>query len=370
LQETEAEDSLRDRRKEMRRQSWAIEDEEPMQIDEADLQKRRISGASMPDSEVGDNDSGCDSRSPTEDPFQLRSSMSKGSGLAVKELKTFRQFLKPRFKTPGEAYDDLLGFSTVLDAKTFMTRMKDLEYIGNSERLFTALASDGSGVITREAFKEHLVAIARIPQPKKKSISFGAVILHAVQSLKAPDLEEDTWDPTPLDEEIAQTPPIEILIDEAEESKDSKPKASYKDTTQFVEITNAQPSASGQPHSGSSGTYIGEESVKQHESEFQSEGAKAKGKNTTGKAALIAKAPATPEVQSPTRKKKSPSGGGGGMLSPGRKGFRRKSMEKVESDKSLKVGGEVEVGRRPSYDGGVDDGEDSVEVTAFGPEMS
>merc|ERR1712125_156559 len=87
--------------------------------------KRFDSGSSMQDSEVPDIASD-GPRSPTEDS-RLRSSISSSTLGVVEELKTFRQFLKPRYATPGEAYDSLKGgFSNVLDEKTFMVRMEEL----------------------------------------------------------------------------------------------------------------------------------------------------------------------------------------------------------------------------------------------------
>lgn len=328
---------------------------------------RRASTSSMPESEVGDYGSD-GARSPAGEGSSLRSSISCSSVGVVKELKTFRQFLKPRYGTPGEAYDSLLGFSTVLDEKTFMVRMEELNYMGNSERLFFALNSAGNGTVTREAFKEHLVAVARLPQPKKKTISFGAVVLHAVQSIKDVDLE-DTWDPTPLDEDTAQMPPIEILIDEAEESKESKPKATEKETTDFVAITKVQPSASGQPATGDQGrlrAYSSDSPSEESHGDViehaDSEGAKAKRKSPSGKA-VAKQLPSSTMSEASRNKKRRESGGGmlspgrkgarrnslendkatklGGMLSPGHKGVRRNS-EKGELDKSLKAGGEAE----------------------------
>lgn len=316
---------------------------------------RRASTSSMPESEVGDYGSdgarspayGSDgARSPAGEESTLRSSISSCSTAGVvKELKTFRQFLKPRYGTPGEAYDSLLGFSTVLDEKTFMVRMEELNYMGNSERLFFALNSAGNGTITREAFKEHLVAVARLPQPKKKSISFGAVVLHAVQSIKDVDLE-DTWDPTPLDEDTAQMPPIEILIDEAEESRESKPKATEKETTDFVAITKVQPSASGQPATGDQGRLRAYSDTPSEESRgdvvehADVEGTKAKRKSPSGKAAAK-QLPSSTMSEACRNKKRRESGGG--MFSPGRKGARRNSLE---NDKATKLGGMLSPGRK------------------------
>jgi len=193
--------------------------------------------SSVPNAEISDLASDGGGSQREEESWMLRSAIPSFAVGVTKELKTFRQFLKPRHSTVDEAYESLLGYALVLDEKRFMDRMEELGYMGNSQRLFYALATDGSGTITRKAMKEHLVAAAKIPAPKKKAISFGVVSLH---------------DPTPLDHDTIYIPPTEILVEDAEEAKESRPKASYKEESMnLVEIRRTQPGASGQPASGS-----------------------------------------------------------------------------------------------------------------------
>jgi hypothetical protein len=161
---------------------------------------------------------------------------NKAAVQAVAELTTLRRFLKPRFNTPGEAFDELRGYSAELDRKTFMARVEEWQYDGNSLRLWDTL-SEGGEIITIETFKQRLVDAGRMAAPVKKRISFGSVFLHAVEETKgwkkADYVEEDTWGPDPESSAPWQLSPIEILIDEAPYG--------------FSDITIGQPSASGQP---------------------------------------------------------------------------------------------------------------------------
>lgn len=99
------------------------------------------------------------------------------------ELKEFRKFLKPMYTTPGEAYDDFAGDALVLDRGVFYARLEELGYRGNYERLFNGLRE--SDQISREAFKQRLVAVGRTPKiDKNKRTSFGSVVVHAVETMK------------------------------------------------------------------------------------------------------------------------------------------------------------------------------------------
>jgi len=184
----------------------------------------------------------------------LRSAIAKVKGAAsgtVGELKTFRKFLKPRFSTPGAAFDEFIGFATQLDKTQFLSCLEERQYVGNSERLFQAL-SNGGNILERDAFKQRLVAIGRMQPPKKKEISFGNVVLHSVQSMKKADLlagdgEDDGWDPpppaiVPLKSEIPDRPYVPIPKSEIPEAVDANPFFS-----QEAAAASGQPCASGQP---------------------------------------------------------------------------------------------------------------------------
>jgi hypothetical protein len=101
----------------------------------------------------------------------------------VKEMVVFREFLKPRYTMPVKAFDEFKGLAERLDKKRFLVCLEDLQYTGNSDRLFKAL-SGGNDFLERNAFRECLVAVSHVQLPKKKRITFGHVVLHAVQSKK------------------------------------------------------------------------------------------------------------------------------------------------------------------------------------------
>lgn len=190
----------------------------------------------------------------------LRSAIAKVKGAAlgsVAELKTFRKFLKPRFATPGEAFDEFVGFSEHLDKKTFFHRLEEMQYVGNSQRLFEAI-SNGTDIIEREVFKQRLVAIGRVQPPIKKKLSFGNVVLHPVQSMKKADLKgmendgvEDGWDPPPpsvlhvdyveeMRGPLGVTSPISLLT--LSEAAGSPMSSASQEAA-----VSSQPAASGQP---------------------------------------------------------------------------------------------------------------------------
>lgn len=175
----------------------------------------------------------------------LKTAISKVKSAALgtrSELKTFRKFLKPRYPTPGEAFDDLKGVSAKLSKRVFLDRMEELQYNGNSERLFNAFSTD-SDVIHREVFKQRLVAIGRVSVPKKKDVSFGDVVLHVVKAVKTSDLQSsadsaDAWDEPPPSIVPVVAP---LVIDIPPESDPDSPKM------QESAASAAQPAASGQP---------------------------------------------------------------------------------------------------------------------------
>lgn len=181
---------------------------------------------------------------------------------SVAELKTFRKFLKDKYANPGEAFDDFLGFATQLSKRGFFERLEELNYIGNSERLFLALSyTEGDEFIDREVFKHRLVAVGRMPQPKKKEISFGNVVLHAVKQLKKKDIKEmgstelleDGWDPPPPIEFSACTDTSDLAWT-SPNSKTSFPLGTWAHPIpEEDEAASGQPSASGQPPRRGSG---------------------------------------------------------------------------------------------------------------------
>jgi len=153
------------------------------------------------------------------------------------ELKEFRKFLKPMYTTPGEAYDDFAGSAHVLDRVTFYARLEELGYRGNYERLFNGLRE--SEHISREAFKQRLVAVGRTPAPNKnKKLNFGTVVVHAVETMK-----EDKKEATGKDTGASaghSTAPIRELRDAGEEDASEGPSSAPSSPSKGSSPTSGQ----------------------------------------------------------------------------------------------------------------------------------
>uniref|UniRef100_A0A7S4UPW0 Uncharacterized protein n=1 Tax=Alexandrium monilatum TaxID=311494 RepID=A0A7S4UPW0_9DINO len=76
---------------------------------------------------------------------------------SLEEQRDFRRFLKPHFRTPGEAFEAFADGSAYIDLEHFVRKAEDLHYSGNSEKLFHSLC-DGQGRISRRAFQQSLKA--------------------------------------------------------------------------------------------------------------------------------------------------------------------------------------------------------------------
>mmetsp|Transcript_63773 Transcript_63773/g.148583 ORF Transcript_63773/g.148583 Transcript_63773/m.148583 type:complete len:184 (-) Transcript_63773:96-647(-) len=75
--------------------------------------------------------------------------------LSLQELKEFRKFLKPRFETPGAAYEAFAKGRPYVEREAFLQAARDLKYTGNPERVFSSLC-DGQGRINKVAFQRVL----------------------------------------------------------------------------------------------------------------------------------------------------------------------------------------------------------------------
>lgn len=175
------------------------------------------------------------------------------------ELKEFRKFLKPLYTTPGEAYDDLAGLSSVLDRATFVRRLEELKYPGNGERLFNGLRE--GDVISREAFKQRLVAVGRTPAPNKnKKLNFGSVVVHAVEVMKAERAEAAAKEAAAKEaaaaaaaaSELSKTANVQDASEGTEAEPRSPPSAGSRWKRSGRNSSNAKEDAPARRHSNSS----------------------------------------------------------------------------------------------------------------------
>jgi len=119
-------------------------------------------------------------REATKKSAVLKSAIAKVRStvnISLEEQREFRRFLKPHFRTPGEAFDAFADGQPFIDREHFARKAGDLMYSGNAEKVFHWLC-DSQGRVSRRAFQQSLKAAA-------KDAKFGDVVMRAVEVQKA-----------------------------------------------------------------------------------------------------------------------------------------------------------------------------------------